>query len=130
MKFAIAGLIVLLLQGCSGGYEKAENAQDAGREFIRASLEGDYKKARFYMLRDTTNLLLIEQQQRNYQQLSSSEKEQRRQSTIRPLSITNANDSTVVYRYYNTYNPGDTTSMTVVNTHDNWVVDLKTILKH
>jgi len=126
-----AGIVVFLIQACSGGgYEKAENAQDAGREFIRASLDGDYKKARFYMLKDTTNLLLIEQQQRNYQQLSNTEKAQRRESTIRPLSISNLNDSTVIYTYFNTYNTADTTIMTVINTRNNWQVDLKTILKH
>ncbi len=127
----LAGIALFLIQACSGGgYEKAENAQDAGREFIRASLDGDYKKARFYMLKDTTNLLLIDQQQRNYQQLSNTEKSQRRESTIRPLSISNLNDSTVIYTYFNTYNTADTTVMTVVNTRNNWQVDLKTILKH
>ena len=28
-------------------FKKAEDAQDAGREFIRASLDGDYEKANF-----------------------------------------------------------------------------------
>ncbi len=124
-------IVLFLIHACSGGgYEKAENAQDAGREFIRASLDGDYKKARFYMLKDTTNVLLIDQQQRNYQQLSNTEKAQRRESTIRPLSISNLNDSTVIYTYFNTYNTADTTVMTVVNARNNWQVDLKTILKH
>mgnify|MGYP000140768529 CR=1 FL=1 len=60
MKNTIIFAVVLFIAGCTGGYEKAENAQDAGREFIRASLDGDYKKARFYLLKDSTNMLLIE----------------------------------------------------------------------
>jgi hypothetical protein len=65
-------LIFAAIAGCTAGgsYEKAENAQDAGREFIRATLEGDHKKAKFYLLKDTTNLLLIEKQQENYNHLS------------------------------------------------------------
>jgi hypothetical protein len=34
-------------------YSKAEDAQDAGREFIRASLDGNYDKAKFYLLKDS-----------------------------------------------------------------------------
>ena len=78
MKHVFFYGIALILAGCGagGGYEKAEDAQDAGRQFIRASLDGDHQKARFYLLQDTTNLLLIEQQQRNYQQLNNNEKRQ------------------------------------------------------
>lgn len=111
-----------------GGYEKAENAQDAGREFIRATLDGNHQKARFYLLQDTTNLLLIERQQKNYQQLSSEQKRQRRESNIRPLSISKVNDSVSTYKYYSTYNPKDTTTFYVVRRNGEWLVDLKSIL--
>ena len=57
-------MVTLIACDAGGGYEKAENAQDAGRQFIRASLDGDHQKARFYLLQDTTNLLMIERQQR------------------------------------------------------------------
>jgi hypothetical protein len=121
---------VTVLAGCSSGnYEKAENAQDAGREFIRASLDGDYKKARFYLLQDTTNLLLIERQKRDYEHLSNQEKTQHRGSSIRPISIIKVNDSATVYKYFNTYNTKDTTSITIVRSNGDWLVDLKSILK-
>ncbi|MBL7735382.1 MAG: DUF4878 domain-containing protein [Chitinophagaceae bacterium] len=131
MKTIIAfGVLTALILGCGsrGGYEKAENAQDAGREFIRASLDGDYARAKFYMLQDTTNAMLIEQQKRNYQQLKSNEKEERRKSSIRPITIVNVNDSVAVYKYFNTYNPADTTTMVIVRSKDEWLVDLKSIL--
>jgi len=121
---------MLVLAACgAGGYEKAENAQDAGREFIRASLNGDHQRARFYMLLDTTNLLLIERQQRDYQRLSTEEKREHRESTIRPISIQTVNDSTTTYKYFNTYNPKDTTTITIVKLNGDWLVDLKSILK-
>lgn len=126
-------IIILLLPfaSCSlgGGYEKAENAQDAGREFIRASLDGDHQKARFYLLKDTTNLLLIDRQQRDYQQLTSEEKTKHRESSIYPVSIQKVNDSTTNYTYYNSYNPKDTTMIRIVKWNGDWVVDLKSILK-
>ena len=123
-------LIVIIAASCTagGGYEKAENAQDAGREFIRASLDGDYQKARFYLLQDTTNALLIEKQQRNYEQLNNQEKRARRESSIQPLSIQPVNDSSTTYRYINSYNPRDTTTITIVKQNGDWLVDLKSIL--
>jgi len=127
----ITYFFILFAAACTagGGYEKAEDAQDAGRQFIRASLDGDYQKARFYLLQDTTNLLLIEKQQRNYEQLSREEKRAHRESSIQPLSITDVNDSTTTYKYINSYNPKDTTIVTIVKEKGDWLVDLKSILK-
>ncbi|MBL7698122.1 MAG: DUF4878 domain-containing protein [Chitinophagaceae bacterium] len=129
MRFKI--ILLTALAGCSvgGGYEKAENAQDAGRQFIRASLDGDYQKARFYLLQDTTNLLLIERWQTDYKQLTTAEKKQHRDSNIHPLNIKKVNDSTTTYEYYSSYNPKDTTKFTVVKKNGEWVVDLKSILR-
>ena len=128
MKFKY--LLFIFLGACSSGgnYEKAENAQDAGREFIRATLDGDHKKAKFYLLKDTTNLMLIDQQQENYNHLTMMEKRQHRESNIRPLNIKKVNDSVTSYQYYTTYNPRDTTTITIVRTNGDWLVDLKSIL--
>lgn len=130
MKFFIYVLIIFFTScRLGGGYEKAEDAQDAGREFIRATLDGDHQKARFYLLQDTTNLLLIDRQQRNYQQLSREEKRNHRESSIHPVSIQKVNDSTTNYTYTNSYNPTDTTLIRIVKSNGDWLVDLKSILK-
>lgn len=122
--------VIIAAVSCgSGTYEKATDPQDAGREFIRASLDGDHKKASFYMLKDTTNLLMFERQQRDYDALDHEEKKKHRESSIRPVTIKPLNDSTTIYTYYNTYNPTDTTSITIVKTDGFWLVDLKSILK-
>lgn len=130
MRYLIICAAALFFSACSTGYEKAEDAQDAGRQFIRASLDGDYKKARFYLLNDSTNILLFERQKRNYEELSSLEKQQHRESSIRPITIKKINDSATVYEYFNTYNPKDTTTITIVRDNGDWLVDLKSILKH
>ena len=128
MRFTyILFIFSIFCTGCEG-YEKAENAQDAGREFIRATLDGDHQKARFYLLQDTTNLLLIQKQQQKYQHLTMEEKRQHRESNIRPITIKKLNDSTTSYQYYNTYNPKDTTTITIVKSGGEWLVDLKSIL--
>jgi hypothetical protein len=128
MRSKIFFFLILISCSSGGNYEKAENAQDAGREFIRATLEGDHKKAKFYLLKDSTNLMLIAQQQQNYNHLSMMEKRQHRESNIRPLNIKKLNDSVTSYQYYTTYNPKDTTIITIVKTGGDWLVDLKSIL--
>ena len=131
MKKFFAFLIVATILACNSNPSliKAEDAQDAGREFIRASLDGDYEKAQFYLLKDSINLMLIEQQRKNYQQLSSHEKKEYKDASIRPIEIKNENDSITTYRYFNTSNPADTTTMRIVKTNGEWLVDLKSIIK-
>jgi hypothetical protein len=126
----ITAIFLVILTACgSGGYKRAEDAQDAGREFIRATLDGEHDKAKFYLLHDTTNLLLLKQQESNYNQLSGKEKNEFRQSSIRPIEIKPVNDSVTLYKYYNTYNRKDTTTLRIVRINADWVVDLKSIIK-
>ncbi len=129
--FFLTTAALLFLAGCGmgGRYEKAADAQDAGREFIRASLDGDHRKAGFYLLKDTTNLLLMKRQQRDYDLLSREEKKQHRNSDIRPIAIQAVNDTLTSYRYCNTYNIEDTTTIFIVKSNGEWLVDLKSILK-
>lgn len=132
---ALSGMLLafsLFAISCSSNndsYKKAEDAQDAGRLFIRASLDGDYNKAAFYLLRDSTNQLLFEKQQMNYGQLSSKEKSSYKNASIRPVAITPENDSTVLYKYYHTSNPSDTTTLRIIRHNGDWLVDLKSVIK-
>lgn len=120
-------ILILLFISCTdkSKYTSAEDAQDAGRQFIRASLDGDYAKARFFLLKDSTNLFLIKQQQSNYEQMSDNEKRDYRESTIRPIQIISENDSVTLYRYYHTSNPKDTTTLRIKKENGEWLVDLK-----
>lgn len=131
MKNILVAVTLITTLGCNNNppATKAEDAQDAGREFIRASLDGDYEKARFYLLKDSINLMLIEQQQKNYQQLNSQEKKEYKDASIRPIEIKPENDSVTTYRYYNTSNPTDTTTMRIIKNNGEWLVDLKSIIK-
>ena len=121
----------MLLVSCKdeNKYTPAADAEEAGTQFIRASLDGNYAKARFYMLKDSTNLLLIRHQQTNYEQLSVERKRENRDASIRPLEIKKENDSTTLYKYYHTSNTKDTTTIRILKEKGEWLVDLKSILK-
>jgi hypothetical protein len=133
MKKLIASFCIAAALSCNsndeGGYKKAEDAQDAGRQFIRASLDGDYEKAAFYLLKDSTNMMLFKKQQANYEEMSKKEKSKFKAAVIRPVAITGENDSTVQYKYYSTSNAADTTTLRIVRRQDTWLVDLKSVIK-
>lgn len=119
------------LLSCNGDadYKKAEDAQDAGREFIRASLDGNYKKASFYLLEDSTgtNKRLLNKWKEQYNHYSEEQKVSFKEAVIMPVHIVPQNDSTVIYTYTNSYEAKDTTSIKVVRLNGEWMVDLKDI---
>jgi hypothetical protein len=112
---------------CSGpeNYKKAEDAEDAGREFIRASLDGDYRKAKFYLLQDSDNIMLLDKWQTNYDKLNTEERISYKNANILPISITNQDDSTVSYVFTNSYKQKDTTTIRIVRRNGEWLVDFK-----
>ncbi|WEK38167.1 MAG: hypothetical protein P0Y53_11735 [Candidatus Pseudobacter hemicellulosilyticus] len=134
MKYLVLSFIAFACWSCgSKGYTKAEDAQDAGRQFIRASLDGDIEKARFYLLKDSANLYLLNTTwKRNfYDKLSNDDRQQYRSADIRPIQIDPVSDSLVNYIYTNSYKEKDTTVISIVRMPDGdkfeWLVDLKHI---
>ena len=114
---------------CHAGktFDKAEDAQDAGRQFIRASLDGDYEKARFYLLSDSVNLLLISKWQQGFDKMDRDTRQQYREANILPVNIHAINDSVTSYTYSNSFRK-DTTTVKIVRINGEWLVDLKEIL--
>jgi hypothetical protein len=129
-KIFFPALTTLLLAACGGSdtYKKAEDAQDAGREFIRASLDGDYDKASFYLYADSTNRMLLDKWKKDYDRLDHEERKRYKDAEIRAINLQTINDSVTSYTYANTYKK-DTTTIKVIRVGGNWQVDLKEILK-
>ncbi len=126
-KFILPALLVLASCGDSHSFKKAEDAQDAGREFIRASLDGNYEKASFYLYADSTNQLLFNKWKKDYASLSADEQKGYKEAEILPINIQTLNDSVTSYTYANSYKK-DTTTIRVVKVNGEWLVDLKEIL--
>jgi hypothetical protein len=128
-KFLLAG--VLLLPACNNihSYPKAEDAQDAGRQFIRAALDGDYDKAKFYLFADSTNNFLLDKWRKDYDGMPHEERKKYQDADILPINIRPVNDSVTSYTYANSYKR-DTTTIRVVRIKGDWLVDLKEFLNH
>jgi hypothetical protein len=129
LKTLLALALILLIFGCNAGktFNKAEDAQDAGRQFIRASLDGDYEKARFYLLTDSINLLLISKWQQGFDKMDKETRQQYREASILPINIHPINDSVTTYTFSNSFRK-DTTTVHIVRINGEWLVDLKEIL--
>ncbi len=129
MKTILIYCLTVFLFACNAGktFNKAEDAQDAGRQFIRASLDGDYEKARFYLLNDSVNLLLISKWQQGFDKMSPETRQQYREANILPINIRTINDSVTTYTYSNSFRK-DTTTVRIVRLNGVWLVDLKEIL--
>lgn len=107
-----------------------ENEIDAARDFIRAALDGDYDRARNYMVKDSLNLQDIDVSERLYKErMSPEEKEKYRGASIHIHETTRLNDTTSIVYYSNTYrNQKD--SLKVIKIGGKWLVDVKYIFKH
>ncbi len=131
MKKIITAFLLVTIAACNSdhSYKKAEDAQDAAREFIRASLDGNYEKAQYYLLGDSTNRYLFERWKGSYDNLSKDEKDKYKDAEILVLDIHTINDSVTSYRYLNSYKK-DTTTFKVMRIRGEWVVDLKELMNN
>ena len=125
--FITSGILIFVACNTGGTFKKAEDAQDAGREFIRASLDGNADKANFYMLQDSTNQLLMNKWKKDYDKLDPQVKKQYKDADILPITIQVQNDSVSTYTFSNSYKK-DTTTIKIVRIQGEWLVDLKEIM--
>src|ERR1700733_10916146 len=126
-KFILPAFLLLAACGNIHSFKKAEDAQDAGREFIRAALDGDYERANFYLYSNTTNAMLLSKWKKDYDAMDHEEQKKYRDADILPISIQPVNDSVTSYTYANSFKK-DTTTIRIVRIKGEWLVDLKEIL--
>lgn len=124
-KLLIIFLASLLFVSCNSNSDKRpETALDTGRDFIRASLDGDFKKAENLLLKDSQNLQLFDRYKNYYKNLPEEKKQQYKTAEYNINKLTDVNDSTTTINYSNSYmkEPMD---IKVVRTNKEWGVDFK-----
>jgi len=128
MRFLLSSIIIFfccVIFSCTEKhYTKAENALDAGREFIDGCLKGDFDQASYYMVQDDQNKSLLLQQKRNYDAKSKEEKQQYNTASIIIYEDATLNDSTHVINYQNSYDKVGR-KVRVVLQNNTWLVDFK-----
>ena len=104
---------------------KPEGDVDAARAFIRAALDGNYKRARTLVVPDSSNVQLLENLERAYLH-NNDAMEQRgyRESSIRIHNTRPMGDTASVVVYSNSFkNKQD--SVKAIRVGSDWLIDLK-----
>ncbi|MBS1567550.1 MAG: DUF4878 domain-containing protein [Bacteroidetes bacterium] len=134
MKYFLFVLSVCtLLSACHGGatLHKAADAEEAAREFVRASLNGEYDNALFYLYKDSLNVnqMILDKWKSNYDRLPNEDKVNFKSASIIVKSLDKVNDSVSLYNYYNSYKKKDQT-IKIIRINGEWLVDLKDAFTH
>jgi len=87
--------------GNNSEYPKAENALDAGREFIAACLKGDFKRANVYMLHNSANEQLLQKAEKDWSDKNPSYQNHYKTASINIENIDVVTDSITIINYKN-----------------------------
>jgi hypothetical protein len=105
--------------------EKPQEWQAAAQQFIRAALDGDYTKARTFLIKDSTNKQTIDTYEIYYKNNRPPDQKKALQAaSVYFLKETHqVNDSVAIVHYSNSYsNTPD--SLKVVKLNGQWLIDM------
>ena len=104
------------------GFHEAEDPMDAGREFLRSVLDGDFEKASLYVLDNAEDKELLERYKGYMKNQPQKERLNLKSSSIIINKIVNVNDSVTIINYSNSYSMKPT-DLKVVLSDKNWRID-------
>ncbi len=103
-------------------YTTAENALDAGREFVDGCLKGKFEKSKFFMVPTPQNEDALNEMQRAYRDKPTEDRNQYREASINIGGVEQLNDTTVIIQYSNSYDKV-ARKLKVVKRNNSWLVD-------
>lgn len=118
-------LVLILLFSCSNHEQKhPSTALDTGRQFIEASLKGEFETAEKLLLNDPENLQLFDSYKQFYNRLPNEKKENYKKAQYNINKYLDVNDSVTIINYSNDYmnKPMD---IKVVRLNKHWSIDFK-----
>lgn len=119
-------LLATLLWQCSPSdqYEVADNPLDGGRYFIENCMQGNFKKAKFYLVEDAENLAYFEKMASNYFGLDKEGRQQLRLASIQINEISAVDSRMSILNYQNSFD-NQVHKLKIIETPKGWKVDLK-----
>jgi len=118
--------VLLFLSACNQEVKTIQNSDPllAGREFINASLTGDFDYAKKYLLADSTNLMYFERFVEFDNKKPVADKEGYKNSNIIINATENVSDSVTIINYSNTYKK-EPSKIKLIRKDNKWLVDFK-----
>jgi Domain of unknown function (DUF4878) len=130
-KFLTIPLLLLIISCNNTDKEKeadqanAETDINIATSFIRTTLDGNYDKARNYILADSVNNNYIDVYERAYKEkMNPDDKRSYRESTIRIIDNIKQNDSVTLITYSNSFKDMPT-KLKVIKQNNKWLIDFK-----
>ncbi len=127
MKRLIAALVIAggLVTACNNKpADKPATATDAGRDFIRATLDGDFKTADALLLDDEHNRELFASYKSFYDHMPEDKKQAYKKASYNINTFTDVNDSVSLINYSNSY-MNQPMNIKLVKKNSEWKVDFK-----
>jgi hypothetical protein len=104
---------------------------DVGRNFVRATLDGDYGRARTMILQDSSNIEWLSGYERSYnERMTADDKKKYKEASINVHELRSLNDSTSLLIYSNSYFKNDTHHLKLVRINQQWLVDFKSYFEN
>ena len=130
----LGSFLLLFIYGCNSNDEKAtadSDALNAGRNFIRAALDGNFARARSFVLPDSVNMEWFGIYERSYnERMKPEDKKGYKEASINVHEVKDLNDSTTLLIYSNSYFKNDTHQLRIVRVNSQWLIDLKSYLEN
>ena len=127
MNKLLLAAIIFFFTACDQQVEKIKKNADpleAGREFINASLTGEYDYAKKYLLEDSTNLMYFDRFVEFDEKKPAADKEGYKNANIIINSTENLSDSVAIIHYSNTYKK-EPAKIKLIRKNKEWLVDFK-----
>lgn len=112
--FTIIGLFFLWACSTPEGFSEPEDPMDAGREFVRSVLDGDYEKAALYLSNDSEDLELFKRYSQHMKKRPQDELLSLRSASIIVNKVEQVNDSTSIINYSNSFTKKPTVKVSLV----------------
>lgn len=124
VKIVYSLFLVGFLFSCSTpeGFKEPEDPLDAGREFLRSVLDGDYEKANLYLLNDPEDQELFKRYQSYMKKSPKKELLQLKSASIVINKVETLSDSVTLINYSNSYTMKPT-DLKIVRQGSSWKVD-------
>lgn len=104
MRYIVFLVIVCLMAACKTTPEKAApNALDTGRQFIRASLDGDFKAAEPLILDDSVNLQQFMRFETFYSAMPEEDRNKYKSASYEINKFLEVSDSVTIINYSNSF---------------------------
>lgn len=102
--FIVTITIAIFIFSCNNDTTKRPTtALDTGRDFIRATLDGDFKNAESLLCQDSLNMEIFKAYERSFSNYSTQKKDAYKAANIIVNNFEEVNDSTSILNYSNSY---------------------------